>query len=73
MSRCEFSDLPVESCAHCTGRTGEPLPEDRPTITATFRARFPGRCDWCPDGQIEPGQLMGRDDEGDYVCARCLP
>lgn len=67
--RCDFTDLLADQCAHCRKATGEP--EHDPEITATWEARYPGRCDWC-DGRIQPGERMGRDEHDSYVCERCL-
>lgn len=70
--RCDHTDLPVEMCAHCTGRDGAPPPIADADIVAVFEARYPGRCARCDHG-IQPGDHIGRDTDGDYLCGRCLP
>lgn len=69
--RCEFSDLPAASCAHCTGRTGEPEATDV-TVVARFTARYEGPCATC-DRWISIHDEIGRTTDGDYICERCLP
>ncbi|WP_326729010.1 hypothetical protein [Streptomyces phaeochromogenes] len=51
--RCEFSDLPVGSCAHCRGNTTTPDEEaaaSREQLVAAarwFTAIYPGVCACC--------------------------
>jgi hypothetical protein len=68
--RCDFTDMLVDQCAHCTGRTGDAAPSL--AIVRTWVARYASRCAWCA-GAILPGSLMGWDEEYSYVCERCLP
>jgi len=70
MARCEFSDLSEESCAHCTGRTGEPEP-GHVEIAYWFLAVYPGRCDYC-DRSFDAGDQLARTTtDHDLICARC--
>ena len=67
--RCDFSDLPVSSCAHCTGRTGDEPATSGVRIVAVWDARYAGRCDWC-DHWFNAGERIGKDEHGSYVCSR---
>lgn len=69
--RCDFSDLPVDGCSHCTGRVGDEAPRDF-TVVNRFTARYDGRCASC-DLPFHEGSLIGRAADGDYVCAGCFP
>lgn len=68
--RCDFSDLPVDGCSHCTGRRGVEDPGDY-TIVNRFTARYPGRCAIC-DLPFGDGDLIGRTSDGDYVGQECF-
>jgi hypothetical protein len=67
---CAFSDLPVDSCAHCTGRTGNAEAREPAHYGPWFDAAYPGRCQDC-DERIEPGGRIRADGEGGYLCAEC--
>jgi hypothetical protein len=71
MARCEFSDLAEESCAHCTGRTGEPVSPDF-EVAYRFAARYPGVCGWC-ERRFAADDPIARTTDGDYLCADCIP
>lgn len=68
--RCGFSDLPVDSCAHCTGRTGTAETREHASYSPWFTAAYPGRCSVC-DERIEPEDRIRADGEGGYLCADC--
>jgi hypothetical protein len=70
--RCDLTELLTEDCAHC--RPSDDLPGDDPRIVAVWTARYDWYdwCDWCDD-RIAPGDRIGRDEHGSYVCGRCLP
>jgi hypothetical protein len=57
-ARCDLTDLPVDGCAHCTGRIGEPPPLDL-VIVASLRAQYPGRCAAC-DEPFQEGDRISR-------------
>jgi len=68
MSRCDLTDLEVTACAHCRGLsldTAGPV-----KIVHRFPAHFDSGCDNC-EGRIREGDVIGRTDEGEYVCERC--
>ena len=67
-TRCDFTDLPADSCAYCLGhadptapdRRAHPLvPVDAPWITA----QFPGRCTGCGE-RFAAGVQIIRDGDG---------
>ena len=66
---CEISDLPVDQCACRIHKAPEPL-RGASTIVARFTARFDSGCDQC-GRRIHEGDLIGRTDDGDYICERC--
>lgn len=70
--RC-VHDMIVSQCGICTGRMGDEATSSKkdPVIVAVWEAQYPGRCDWC-DCQIEPGDRMGKDEHGSYVCEHHL-
>lgn len=59
--RCDYSDLPVASCAHCQGVRG--LTEAPETFVALslhgsrIEARYPGRCGHC-ERSYGPGEYL---------------
>ena len=57
---CDYSDLPVEGCAHCRGVVASA----EPTPTA-FRAEYSGECASC-GGVISPGDLITSYGRGQY-------
>jgi hypothetical protein len=64
-SYCDFSDLPVQSCAHCQGF-------DTTTKTRSrnvFEASFPSRCPACSDAIVEGDTITSA--EVGYVHAEC--
>lgn len=72
---CEFSDLPRDSCAHCTGRTGEKqiqcfqLNEDI-QLGPWIDARYHGECSSC-SRRIRPGDRIRADGTGGWICEGC--
>lgn len=69
--RCEFTDLPRVTCAHCTGRSGDPadaalLSENAPGpwIEAKYRS---GQCSGC-GRPIRPGMQIRSDGQGGWLC-----
>lgn len=69
MDRCELTELPADSCAHCTGRTGDSPAESSPAATWT-EAQYHGRCTGCSQ-RILPGDQICADGEGGWLCAGC--
>jgi hypothetical protein len=74
--RCEFTDLPVDQCAHCLGLAAEPerLAEDRAAYLASDRwtpARFPGRCAACGEWTIEEGDPIRLEEGLGWYGALC--
>jgi hypothetical protein len=58
--RCDFTDLPAESCAHCLGHADPFTSDDKPDGTGpgpVFTASYPGRCDAC-DFDFAPGDQI---------------
>jgi hypothetical protein len=72
--RCQISDLPVESCGHCTGAEARARAEEQHAEimpgTPWFRASWPGRCSGCR-GPIRIGDKIRADGNGGYVCEDC--
>jgi len=69
-ARCEKYDLPVESCAHCTGAEERARAEEHPERQERgpwFEAKYEGACATCGDA-IMPGDLIRADGQGGYVC-----
>jgi hypothetical protein len=71
--RCEVMDLPRSSCAHCTGRNGDPadmalLAERNPG--PWIEAQYRGNCSECR-GRIQPGAQIRPDGQGGWLCASC--
>lgn len=71
---CDFSDLPTDQCAHC---------KPKPSVAGLgqkglgfrrgvgIRAEFEGMCPGC-DENIDIGDLIVRDDEGDWNHKECV-
>lgn len=72
MGFCDFSDLPKDSCGHCTGRNGDTMFQANetadcgPWITAQFR----GPCSSC-GCFIRKGERIRADGSGGWMCADC--
>jgi hypothetical protein len=68
--RCDYSDLPVDSCAHCRGN--RLFPEVRRVRTGVvgrpITARFPGRC---ACGEAYPPGTTIRSLDGSWVADCC--
>ncbi|MEU4172134.1 hypothetical protein AB0F46_35285 [Streptomyces sp. NPDC026665] len=47
ITRCEFTELPVDGCAHCRGHTTNPAPDVPPAARPWFQAIYPGTCAVC--------------------------
>lgn len=67
--RCDLTDLIASQCGHCRGH-------DQPsvaglTIVHRFAARFPGPCANCETGRIHEDDLIGKTEDGEYVCEAC--
>lgn len=64
-TRCEFSDLPADICAHCLGHADELLEARRvrdvpqPPGRGWIPAEFPGRCTCCRE-PWKVGELIRR-------------
>jgi hypothetical protein len=73
---CDFSDLPVASCAHCKAG-GRVLPaeiemtEAGPARGPWITAQYSGRCVLNRGHQIKPGDQIRSDGEGAWLCASC--
>lgn len=70
-ARCDFSDLPVDGCSHCTGRVGDEAPRVI-EVTAVFKAHYPTKCTGCGE-RIREFDVIARTTDGDYVCGECIP
>jgi hypothetical protein len=63
VSRCDFTDLPAVSCAHCLGHVDpeQQARKDRAQLLASgrgwFPAQFPGCCEFCGE-RFEPGTAI---------------
>jgi len=71
--RCEISDLPADSCGHCTGAEARARADERDPVmpgSPWFRAAFPGRCSVCGE-DIRPGDTIRADGWGGYRCEEC--
>jgi hypothetical protein len=72
---CEFSQIPVSSCAHCrsvphvgSGRSRAELLAEV-TMGPWFTARRDGVCVWgC---RIHVGDSIRADGQGSYLCTEC--
>lgn len=66
---CDFSDLPVTTCAHCTGDTlVDPIPVQQ---LGTYReAQFPGTCGHC-GRRYGPGTDIALSVDGDWNHVEC--
>jgi hypothetical protein len=75
--RCELTELIKSQCAHCRPQAprfrealfDDPFSDDD---TATFQARYSGRCEQC-DGLFEVGDWIARTGDSDYLCQDCTP
>lgn len=63
--RCEWSDLPVDQCAHCTG-VPEIAPSPKPIRWegSQTEARFPGTCGHCGERFGAGAQIVAADVDG---------
>lgn len=70
---CEFNQMPTRGCSHCTGRTGDAQLDRREGHT--FRAMYPGRCDYGGEPISVGDEITKFDDDGaaSYACQRCVP
>jgi hypothetical protein len=66
--RCALTDLEESSCAHCRGLSLA-TPSDV-NVTHRFTSKFHSACENC-ERRVRKGDLIGRTDEGEYVCERC--
>lgn len=68
---CEFSDLPVDQCAHCTGAT---LSDPKPIRWegSDTEARWPGICAHCGERFPEGAHIVCADTQGDGSDEWCL-
>lgn len=55
---CRYSDLPVETCAHCRGH------QPGRTVRRSFPARFPGACGGGCGHDVVPGDRVCHVDAG---------
>jgi hypothetical protein len=62
-ARCDFTDLPADSCAHCLGHAdpGQQAKAERARLLASgrgwFPALYPGTCEHC-GARFEPGAAI---------------
>lgn len=77
---CPITTLRKAECAHCRHADMRPrfrqpplfdTPELPPDVAHTFTAKWPGRCSEC-DRTFQPGALVGKLDDGDYLCGSCM-
>jgi hypothetical protein len=72
-ARCEYSDLPVESCGHCNGaeaRAGQAAQEEAASLGPWFTAQYEGECAACGAG-IQPGDTIRANGRYGYLCGEC--
>jgi hypothetical protein len=73
-ARCEKTDLPVESCGHCTGAEARAAREEAAPEPSGpgpwFTAQYEGTCTGCLE-DIEPGDTIRASGEGGYLCEGC--
>src|SRR5579859_2433567 len=74
--RCDFSDLPVESCAHCrqitTAKTDTMFQaNDNGLFGPWITAKWPGRCSADYRHVIVPGAQIRADGDGGWLCEEC--
>jgi hypothetical protein len=60
-TRCDFTDLPTEACAHCQGHA-DPDEQTKKDRTRLFTqgwipAQFPGTCEHCGE-RFDPGAAI---------------
>jgi hypothetical protein len=67
---CELTDLPVASCAHCRGITGEPDRPDPADFGPWFAARLAGWCAGCKT-RVSAGDRIRADGQARYMCEAC--
>jgi len=66
VTRCDFSDLPVDQCAHCTGAPEiEAAPKPIRWEGSQTEARFPGNCGHCGQRFAEGAEIVAADVDGD--------
>ena len=72
IARCDFTDLLVDSCAHCLGhRLGDEPGSPEITVERTFAAQYDGRCAIDASHAIEAGDIIGATDHG-WACTGCV-
>lgn len=59
---CDFSGLPMATCAHCTGDDDSSAAsvEDDWEIIRLFTATSSGQCNLMPDHRIKLGDIIGK-------------
>lgn len=70
IERCEFTELPVDQCAHCRP-PAPPPPRDTALFGPWFEAGHDSDCDGTCDGEIQAGDMIRADGEGGYLCRSC--
>jgi hypothetical protein len=76
-ARCDLSDLPAESCGHCTGaearaRQAEATAthEESAGLGPWFQAQYRDECVACGAG-IVPGDTIRANGRYGYLCVEC--